>query len=59
MNKLANDKRFTTQTFQKYSKHPKFSGPKKAPLKSNQKLKDDEGNKKNNSIYSTFLSFFF
>lgn len=38
----ANDKRFTTTVHDKHGKHPKFSGPRKAPLKSNQKLKDDE-----------------
>lgn len=38
----ANDKRFTTQIHDKFKKHKKFGGPKKAPLKANQKLKDDE-----------------
>ena len=38
----ANDKRFTTQVHERHKKHRNFGGPKKAPLKSNQKLKDDE-----------------
>lgn len=38
----ANDKRFTTQVHERHKKHKNFGGPKKAPLKSNQKLKDDE-----------------
>src|SRR5690606_30600994 len=38
----ATDKRYTESVHQQHGKHSKFSGPRKSPLRSNQKLKDDE-----------------
>jgi myosin-6 len=41
-NPSANDKKFTTTLHEKFLKHPKFGSPKKSPLKSQQKLNNDE-----------------